>query len=344
MQEELSGLEIARLYFHEEVEPIIRSVMPALRYSAGLFGDGSDVMGLDDAVSRDHGWGPRCIVLLQAEGFDETRRALDAALAARLPLFFRGYTTSFQGRDGSAVIVDAPPVKHWVDMTTAEAFLRNYLGVTSAAGLTGRDWLGMRAFNLLGVTAGAMFRDDLGFDGTRRQFASYPDDVRRYLIAAEWMKIAEEQAIPGRAGSRGDEAGSAIVGARLAEFAMRIGFHLERRYAPYRKWFGSAFARLENCSRIHGAITRMLTASNWQERDRHWGDALAPLIALHEREGLLAAGKYRTAPVYATRPGTGLPQFERGGPPAIGALIDDIRGPIADREIRELARALGDAG
>jgi hypothetical protein len=78
----------------------------------------------------------------------------------------------------------------------------------------------------------------------------------------------------------------------------------------------------------------------WQERDRAWAQALAAALALHEEEGLVARERYVLAPVYIGRPGTGLPQFERGGPPSIMTLIDEIRGRIADPEIRALAQAL----
>ena len=35
-----------------------------------------------------------------------------------------------------------------------------------------------------------------------------------------------------------------IVTARMAEKLMRLCFLIERRYAPYSKWFGAAFSRL----------------------------------------------------------------------------------------------------
>jgi Domain of unknown function (DUF4037) len=338
----VTGLELARLFFHEAVEPIVERVMPGLRYSAGLLGDCSDVIGFDDDISRDHGWGPRCQLLLQPERLDEVRGELDAALAAGLPLHFRGYSTSFA--DMRMVDIESPPVEHWVDMASPEAFLRNQLGVTSAVGLAAADWIAMRGHRLLNVTAGEMFRDDLGFAETRRALGFYPDDIRLYLMAVDWMKIADEQAFPGRAGSRGDEAGSAIIAGRLAESAMRLCFLLERGYPPYSKWFGSAFRRLACSAGLVEPITRMLTARDWQERDRHWTEALAGLIAVHEREGLLEAGKYRPARCYLGRPGTGLPQFERGGPPAIVSLIDDLRLRIADPEVRALAEAIPEAG
>src|SRR5262249_1884044 len=150
-------------------------------------------------------------------GFDDARAALDAALTQRLPVSFRGFSTSFARPHARPVRIDGPPVAHWIDIVTPEQFLRAQIGVADPSRLTPIDWLTIHEPRLLSVPAGALFRDDLGFEATRRQLAFYPDDVRLHLIAAEWQKIAQEQAFPGRAGSRGDEVGSAIVAARLAE-------------------------------------------------------------------------------------------------------------------------------
>lgn len=119
--------------------------MPGLRYTAGLFGDCSDVLGLDDEVSRDHGWGPRCQLLLPGDDFDRVRAALDGALARRLPLRFRGFATSFSGAPAYAMVdIEAPPVRHWVDMAPPDRFLRSQLGITSVDGLGARDWVALR--------------------------------------------------------------------------------------------------------------------------------------------------------------------------------------------------------
>jgi hypothetical protein len=52
----------------------------------------------------------------------------------------------------------------------------------------------------------------------------------------------------GRCGDVGDDIGSRIITARLAHDVMRLCFLVERRYVPYPKWFGTAFARL-SCAR-----------------------------------------------------------------------------------------------
>ena len=47
-----------------------------------------------------------------------------------------------------------------------------------------------------------------------------------------------------RAGQAGDELGSSLIGARLVHNIMNLCFLQEKQYAPYPKWFGTAFGRL----------------------------------------------------------------------------------------------------
>ena len=66
----IKGLALCREFFHEEAEPILKKQYPELRYSAGLIGYGSDVLGYDDPVSRDHMWGTAFLLVFTRKGFD----------------------------------------------------------------------------------------------------------------------------------------------------------------------------------------------------------------------------------------------------------------------------------
>ena len=57
--------------FNEYAKPIIDEYFPNLQYSAGLIGYGSDVLGYDDEVSRDHMWGPRFYMFLSDNDIDK---------------------------------------------------------------------------------------------------------------------------------------------------------------------------------------------------------------------------------------------------------------------------------
>jgi hypothetical protein len=44
---------------------------------------------------------------------------------------------------------------------------------------------------------------------------------------------------------------------------MRLSFLLERRYAPYSKWLGSAFAKLDSHAEIGTALGEVLAAEDY---------------------------------------------------------------------------------
>lgn len=148
-------------------------------------------------------------------------------------------------------------------------------------------------------TSGAVFHDDGNRLGkARAQLAYYPRDIWLYKLACQWRRLAEEQAFVGRAGQVGDDLGSRIIAARLARDVMRMGFLLERRYAPYAKWFGSGFARLPIAARLSPHLNAALQANDWQAR----GAALAAAYLELAR----------------TQNGLGIPKFE----PVIGPYFD----------------------
>src|SRR6266581_3182688 len=60
----MSGRELAQQFHADVVAPLLARAMPRLRYAAARLGSGSDVLGLDDAMSRDHDWGCRLTMLV----------------------------------------------------------------------------------------------------------------------------------------------------------------------------------------------------------------------------------------------------------------------------------------
>ncbi|MCK9903862.1 DUF4037 domain-containing protein [Frankia sp. Cpl3] len=71
----------------------------------------------------------------------------------------------------------------------------------------------------------------------------------------------------GRAGARGDDLGSRIIAARIARDLVRIGFLVERRWAPYSKWLMTAFARSTLAGQVGRHLRHALGATRWQERE-----------------------------------------------------------------------------
>jgi hypothetical protein len=273
------GLELNRLFYAEVIGPLLAARFPAVVYSAGLIGYGSDVLGYDTEISTDHEWGPRLLIFLCNDEYPRLQRDISETLRHDLPPTFCGYSTSFSAPntvDGVRHLEPGKPgqLNHHITVATVDSFIHAELGIDFRATISARDWLTFPEQKLLEVTAGAIYHDGLNHLAPLRQrLHYYPRDVWIYRLAAQWQRISQEEAFVGRCGDVGDELGSRLIAARLVRDVMRLCFLLERRYAPYSKWFGSAFARLKCADRLSPRFNAILAASTWREREQYLAEA-----------------------------------------------------------------------
>jgi hypothetical protein len=283
----ISGLDLCETYFNEIAGPLLAKNLPTLRYSAGLIGYGSDVIGFDDDMSTDHNWGPRFLLFLPEEGFEESKKHIAAAFSAGLPYEHRGFSTHYTSPDWTdngvqrQERINQGPVNPLIETHTLRSYFKDYLGYTPFEEVPINQWLTFSEHRLLGITSGGLFHDDLGLAEVRRQLAYFPEDVWLWMMAAEWTMLAEEEAFVGRCGYVGDNIGSSVVAARQVQRLMRLGFLVEKRYAPYSKWFGSAFMKLECGPLLLPILEQVLAASSWQEREKSLGQAYHLMAEKH---------------------------------------------------------------
>lgn len=284
------GLELSRRFYFDAVQPILERQFPDLDYSAGLLGYGSDVLGYDTPMSRDHMWGPRMLLFLDEEALNENAASVDAALRAHLPSEFMGYPTNFgsPGEDGSQVMHPAMTgeVQHLIAILSIPQFFQQEIGFDSTSEPTVLDWLTFPQQRLLQVTAGEVFHDDLGLEKLREVFNFYPDSVWLYLLACQWARISQEEHFVGRTGSLGDDTGSRLITSRLVVDLMRLAFLMERRYAPYSKWFGTAFRALGMASFLEDVLSNALQAPIWETREAALAEAYEYLAERHNDLGI----------------------------------------------------------
>jgi hypothetical protein len=306
MPDFLPGLDLARAFYDEVVGPLLRQ----RRHSAARLGAGSDVLGLDTKRSTDHGWGPRLEVFVDADSVDEVRSLIDE----HLPKTVRGWPVRFGWDD--------VPVGHHVEVDTVAGWLARHLGFDPLAGISTIDWLVTPQQLLLEVTAGAVFHDGLAELGpARRALAWYPDDVWLWLIACQWRRIDQEEPFVGRTAEVGDHLGSRLVAARLCRDVIRLCFLLERSYAPYTKWLGSAFARLDAAGDVGPALGRVLDARDDPSRERELAGACEALARRFNALGL-------TEPVEPTvRPFFDRPYLVLGAGRFVEACLARVRDP-----------------
>jgi hypothetical protein len=217
---------------------------------------------------------------------------LRRSLSEQLPRTFRSYPTNFtppNPEDSGTQLLqatDAGPINHRVNILTMRGFWLDYLNFDIDHVIEPIDWLTFPEQKLRTLVAGAVFRDAIGLQAVRDRFAYYPHDVWLYLLAAGWARIGQEEHLMGRAGYVGDEIGSALIGARLVRDIMRLCFLMERQYAPYPKWFGTAFKQLDAAASLLPILQRALSADRWPERQEQIGAALEYIAARHNQLGL----------------------------------------------------------
>lgn len=234
----MKGLELARAFYTEVIGPLI-----SVPHSACLIGEGSEVLGYDTERSTDHEWGPRVQLFVAGRDIEPVRQLIDG----RLPETYLGYQTRWFS-------LATGKVDHHIEVDTTENWLASKLPTIAINDPGPADWLATPQQHLLQLTAGAVFRDDLGvITRIRRTYQWYPDDVWRWMLATQWHLIGNSEAYLGRTIETGDLRGARILTGRLCRLIIELAFLQERRYWPYDKWFGHAFAELDS-SRILGSL------------------------------------------------------------------------------------------
>ncbi len=302
----LPGLELSRRFHAEAVRPLLESAAPGVPYSAARLGGGSEVLGFDTARSADHEWGPRLQLFLRAPDAARHGPRITAVLAERLPKTFLGRPTHFAATgDGDVRVMRETdgPVHHRVEVTDPGGWFTALLGFDPRAGVTLADWLATPTQRLAEATGGAVFHDGLAELGpARARLAWYPHDVWLHLLAGQWRRVSQEEAFVGRCGETGDELGSAVAAGRLVRDLMRLCLLMARRYPPYGKWLGSAFARYcPQAAELTGPLTAALAATDWPTREARLARAYELVAAAHNRLGLTEPLDPATRP-YHSRP------------------------------------------
>lgn len=336
MQNFIPGLKLSELFYAEAAKPILESFFPQLSYSAGLLGWGSEVLGYDDIQSSDHHWGPRFLLFLSPPDYEQHKDAIRETLSRNLPHRFRGYSTSFGEPDEIGVRLpsetESGPVNHMIHIETIESFFRWYLGCDPYKALTAADWLSFSENKLLSVTRGRVFHDGLGeLEEIRRKFHYYPRDVWLYQLAAQWIKIFEDREFISRCGDVGDELGSMVIAARQVNRLMRLCFLIERKYAPYTKWFGTAFSELECAAELVPIFRDVLVSSTWKERESNLARAYCVIARMHNA-------------LKITRPIVEDVQNYHGRPYLVFEspdLVRDIMSSITDEQVKAIKHSLG---
>lgn len=265
----IKGKVLSKLFFDEIVKPILKSDFPYLKYSAGLLGDGSEVIDFDTVRSTDHDWGPRVLLFLSQNDLKK-KKQISELLSRKSPSDFKGFSIHFSWA-----------TKKNVDIFSIESFFKSYLHFDINKNISVYDWLVFSEHRLLAITKWTVFHDDLWLVKIIEKFSYYPKDVWYYLLASQWVRISQEEHFMWRCGELNDEIGSKIIATRLVKDIMKICFLMEKQYTPYIKWFWTAFKDLKSWKKLQPILHEVLKQNDWKLREKHLTKAYQHLAKIH---------------------------------------------------------------
>ncbi len=255
----MNGLELSRAFYRQYGAPMLHEQFPDEEglIAVGLMGSGSECLGFDDEVSRDHDFEPGFCLLLPDESVIDRRTAFLLERAyAKLPQAFMGFRRSAVAPVGGA--------RHGV-LRTAD-FFREKVGAPDGI-LTVDQWLKLPLQSLLEATGGELFRDDLGeVSVIRAALSEMPEDVRKKRLAGHLLLMAQSgQYNYLRCLKHGEPAAAQLAVGEFVKSCIEVVFLLNRSYAPYYKWSFRALRRLDKLALTAETLEYLLTTGNDEE-------------------------------------------------------------------------------
>ncbi|MBS5702561.1 MAG: DUF4037 domain-containing protein [Butyricicoccus pullicaecorum] len=274
----MTGLELAREYYMRHGRAALERSVPerAARLAVGLAGEGSECFGFDDALSRDHDWGPAFCIWMEEDDFRAHGKTVQAVYD-RLPRVLDGYAAR---RDG-------PLSGGRVGCLCIQQWFTRYTGLPEGPE-TLSQWRRVPEAFLATATNGQVFADPQGhFTAIREKLLRfYPEDVRikKIVARAAVMAQAGQYNYP-RCLRRGDTVAAQLALAEFTRAALSMVYLLNRRYAPFYKWMHRGLRGLPILPRAGEQLAALSRARGTDAQERIEGVCLTVAAELR-RQGL----------------------------------------------------------
>ncbi len=269
----MQGLEISKQFYLLHGRPMLEELFPDVidRIAVGLAGEGSECLGFDDAISRDHDFDAGFCLWITSEDERKFGFRLERAYA-KLPKEFMGLRRSILSPVGGN--------RHGV--ITIEEFYTRFLGTpTAPEGLA--HWLSIPTPSLAAATGGEVFADPLGaFSEIRnRLLAGYPEDVRRKKLAAHTVLMAQSgQYNYPRCLSRGELGAAQLAVFEFVKHALSAIYLLNNRYEPFYKWVYKGLTQLPLLGHIGDSLQALTEMDNSPENAEIKQDVIESIASL----------------------------------------------------------------
>ena len=330
----MKGLEIARAYYEQYGEPMLRERFPGLMpfVAAGLAGSGSECWGFDDEISRDHDFEPGFSLFLPGEDVVDRRTAFELERAyAALPKEFMGLRRSLVAPVGGP--------RHGV-LRTAE-FMKDKVGKADG-NLSLMEWLYIPEFSLAEAVNGEIFMDGYGeVIAIRERLRRRPEDVRLKKLAGQLLLMGQSgQYNYRRCLQHGETAAAQLAAVEFVKSTMAAVFLLNDVYQPYYKWCFRAMRALPKLALTAELLEYLLTTDNEpntaEEKSRVMEGIAADVIGELREQGLL--GELREQGLTGTD--VNRETQGRGLTGAVGADLEKyaymVNDMISDAQIRNM--------
>ncbi len=282
----MRGLDISREFYVQYGRPMLEDRFSDVwnRIAVGIAGEGSECLGYDDDLSRDHDFDAGfCLWITEADAAVYGFR-LERAYA-KLPREFMGLKRSLLSPVGGN--------RHGV--ITIEEFYTRHLGAPTAPDSPER-WLYTPSCALLAASNGEVFTDPLGVFSAVREVlcGGYPEDIRRKKLAAHTILAAQAgQYNYPRCLARGEQGAAQLAVFAFVKHMISAIFLLNNRYEPFYKWAYRGLRDLPILGHIGDALGTLTELDNTPEnahiKQAMMEDVAALYITVLTEQGLTRA-------------------------------------------------------
>ncbi len=273
----MQGLEIAKEFYLQYGRPMLEEQFPDVidRIAVGLAGEGSECLGFDDDVSRDHDFDAGFCLWITEEDERLFGFRLERAYA-KLPKEFmglcRGMLSPVGGKRHGVIII--------------EHFYKRFLGADTAPDSVER-WLYTPSSSLLAASNGEVFVDTLGkFSAVREVLrAGYPEDIRRKKLAAHTVLMAQagQYNFP-RCLARGEKGAAQLAVFEFVKHTISAIYLLNNRYEPFYKWAYRGLKELPVLGHIGDALQALTELDNSASNARVKQEVIEDIATLFIQE------------------------------------------------------------